>query len=159
MKKKIIAILISVLLILVSFTFGGCFKSCLEPPTPTKNDVIKNIKRLWDVSLPENIALINYSLSAGMRDYAHLYVFEYKDSEEVFTKQLVSDKNEEIEKFFIELCEKRKGEFNKDYILPIMSEEYFWLHDEQIENELVIRELYILYFPLENQILVYNYKL
>ena len=47
MKKKIIAILISVLLILVSFTFGGCFKSCLEPPTPTKNDVIKNIKRLW----------------------------------------------------------------------------------------------------------------
>ena len=154
MKKKIIAFLMGLFIVAVSVVLGGCFEA-----TPTKESVTEGIKERWDVELPENITLINYSLSVGMHDYLNLYIFEYKDCEEAFTNQLSSERNEKIEKFFINICESRQGRFNEDYTLPDIPEEYFSLYKEELDGELIVRKLYILYMPEENQLLVYNYKL
>lgn len=157
MKTKIIRGLLCTILVAVVITLGGC--KLFEPPTPTKDDVINDLKISWDVNLPENIVLRNYSLSVGMRDYSLLYVFEYGDKEEKFIQQLSSEKNIEVEKFFKDICERRKDTFNKEYTMPEIPDNYYWLHRYKAEGNLITLELYILYLPNENQILVYNFKL
>lgn len=164
MKKKIIAVLISVLSIAISFTFGGCFISCLKPPAPTKEDVTHRLKNLWGIELSEDcLTMENYALNVGPRgDGDWLYVFDYNGKDSDFNALLNVKKNEEFEDNFFNIYTMLKDDFNKDFTFPGFEEGYYWLYMEKSsskESEIKDLRLYVIYFIEKNQLILEFFKL
>ena len=157
MKKRIIALIICVISVLSIAALSACSESCikllLKPKTPTVKSVRESINKTWEVDLPQNITLTNYALDIG-RDSKYYYVFDYNGNDETFNALLSSEKNEEFEQKFLGYSKPLIDDFIKEYTLPDLSEDYLWTLRTIGEDKR--HNLFVLYIPSENQLIVYE---
>ena len=159
MKKKILAVLISVLSIAISFSFGGCLKSCvdklLEPPAPTNESVIDLVKSKYDIELPKSINLNNYATDVGFDGGIWFCVFDYDGNDEEFINKLKHNRNEKFEKILLEKFKWTENYFYKKYSLPNLDDGYFWYYNLiKDEDGRRASELLIFYLETENQLII-----
>ena len=154
-KTKIVTILMCVFSVAAALAFGGCDWSTTH--TPTEKSAI-NWAKEFDVSLPEDVTLVNYAITAEWGEGVWFYVLEYNGNDENFINRLSGedDDKDNVAGKFQTWCKDLKNEFNEPYEIPSLSAGYYWLYEwcSNAGTDFIGDTFYILYIPSANQILV-----